>query len=430
MIDVADARSVHTDGWLLRTLVKVGVREHDAKLLLATPSLRISWAIAGTAAIGFSAWAARTGDARATGVFLLVAPLLPLGAVAAAYGAWVDPMFEVTQPAPLSSFRLLLLRSAAVLTLAAVIVAGAAVLLPGPDWTMLSWILPSLALALACLALSTFVPIHRAAALVVVAWFATIFATEIRSTERFAAFRGTGQVAFFALVVGSSAVLAWRRDRIEREGRAERRRLIDVAEAERRRIERDIHDGAQQQLVAISVKLGLARTFVSRDPARAETLLAELQGDAQDALDSLREMTRGTYPPVLADEGLAAAIRSKGRKAPVFVEVAADGVGRFPREIEAAVYFCCLEAIQNAAKYAGAGSVSVSLRCVGGELSFTVTDGGGGFDMDTAKRGVGLRSMTERIETLGGTLEIRSAPGAGTTVVGRVPGRLRTGFGS
>jgi signal transduction histidine kinase len=132
-------------------------------------------------------------------------------------------------------------------------------------------------------------------------------------------------------------------------------------------------------------------------------------------------MTRGTYPPVLADEGLVAAIEVKARRAPFDVAVEGNDIGRFPKEVETAVYYCCLEALQNASKYARASRATVSLRCVGGEISFTVADDGEGFDPRTAKRGVGLRSMTERLEALGGAIEVRSAPGGGTTVVGRLP---------
>ena len=408
-------------GWLERALARVGVRDHVARLLAATPSLRLSWFGAAAIAVGFSAWAASSGSANGTLFFLVVAPLVPVAGVAAAYGPWIDPMYEVTQAAPMSSFRLVLLRASAVLVVAAIVVGASAVALPGADWTAAAWILPALGLTFASLALSTFMPTHWAAGVVTLAWFATMSMTEAASTDRFTAFRGPGQVAFFTLAVGSSILIAWRRERLELQGREGRRRLIDAAEGERRRIERNIHDGAQQQLVAISVKLGIAKTLVAKDPDKAVALLADLQTEAQDALDSLREMTRGTYPPVLADEGLVAAIEVKARRAPFDVAVEGNDLGRFPKEIETAVFYCCLEALQNASKYARASRATVSLRCVGGEISFTVADDGDGFDMQTAKRGVGLRSMTERLEALGGAIEVRSAPGGGTTVAGRLP---------
>ncbi|MDP9302663.1 MAG: sensor histidine kinase [Actinomycetota bacterium] len=408
-------------GRLERALARVGIRDHVARLLAATPSLRLSWFGAAGVAVGFSAWAASSGSPMGTLFFLVVAPLVPVAGVAAAYGPWIDPMYEVTQAAPMSSFRLVLLRASAVLVVAAVVIGAAAVALPGADWTAAAWILPALGLTLASLALSTFMPTHWAAGAVTLVWFATMIVTEAVSTERFTAFRGPGQVAFFALAVGSSVLIAWRRERLELEGREGRQRLIDAAEGERRRIERNIHDGAQQQLVSISVKLGIAKTLVPKDPDKAVALLADLQTEAQDALDSLREMTRGTYPPVLADEGLVAAIEVKARRAPFDVSIEGSDIGRFPKEIETAVYYCCLEALQNASKYAQASRATVSLRCVGEEISFTVADNGDGFDTQTAKRGVGLRSMTERLEALGGALEVRSAPGSGTTVAGRIP---------
>ncbi|MEO8425255.1 MAG: sensor histidine kinase, partial [Actinomycetota bacterium] len=291
---------------------------------------------------------------------------------------------------------------------------------PESDWTAVAWLLPSLALTLASLALSTFMPIHRAAAVITALWLAALLAIGSRAEDGLEAFRGTGQVVFFVLVVACSAVLAWRRERLAIQGRAKQQGMIDVAEAERRRIERNIHDGAQQQLVAISVKLGLVKMFVSKDPERAVTMLDELKAETQEALDGLRDMTRGTYPPLLADGGLGPALEAKAKKAPMPVTVSTDGVGRFPREVETAVYYCCLEALQNAGKYARATHATVSVRSVGTELAFTVIDDGAGFDVPTMRRGVGMRSMEERLTALGGRLEVRSAPGKGTTIVGRM----------
>ncbi len=410
-----------SSGPLERVLERVGVRDHVARLLAATPSLRLSWFRAAAVAVGFSAWAASSGSPGGTLFFLLTAPLIPVAGVAAAYGPWIDPMYEVTQAAPMSSFRLVLLRSAAVLVVAGIVVGAAAVALPGADWTAAAWILPALGLTLASLALSTFMPTHWAAGAVTLLWFATMILTETVSTERFTAFRGPGQGAFFALAVGSSGLIAWRRERLEVEGREGRRRLVDAAEGERQRIERNIHDGAQQQLVAISVKLGLAKTLVVKDPDGAVALLNYLQLDAQEALDNLRDMTRGTYPPVLADEGLAAAIEARARKLSFPVVVDADSMARYPKEIETAVYYCCLEALQNASKHAKPSRATVSIRHVGGGLAFSVADDGTGFDPETAPKGVGVRSMAERVETLGGSFEVRSAPGAGTVIVGRIP---------
>ncbi len=415
---VADGAS--RGGRVESALVRLRVPEHVARLIAATPSLRASWFAAASVAIGFSAWAAKAGP-NGVLLFLVVAPLLPLAGVAAAYGPWMDPMHEVTHATPVSGLRVLLLRSAAVLVSTAVIVGSAALVLPGADWTAAAWILPSLGLTLASLALSTFIPSQWAAGAVTLLWFATVIVAVAWSPDRFALFRGSGQVAFFVIAVGSSALLAWRRERLEIDGRAQQQRLIDAAEGERRRIERNIHDGAQQQLVALSVKLGLAKTLVAKDPERAVSLLAELQAEAQEALEGLREMTRGSYPPVLADQGLGPALEAKAKLFPMPVSVACDGVGRLPKELETAAYFCCLEALQNAAKHARASHATVALRFVGRELSFTVIDDGAGFDPDAVRRGVGLRSINERLEALGGTLEVRSAPGAGTTILGRIP---------
>jgi signal transduction histidine kinase len=293
---------------------------------------------------------------------------------------------------------------------------------PAGEISAFAWALPALALTFASLALATVVAPHVAGVGVGLLWFGTVAILEARSAERFTAFRGPAQVAFFVVVVASAAAIAWRHDRLDRRGRAQTKRLVDVAETERRRIERDLHDGAQQQLVAISVKVGLAKTLVERDAARAGAMLDEVRAEVQQALDALRELTRGSYPPVLADHGLAEALaRRAAHHGPSSVVVDAGGIDRYPREIETAVYFCCLEALQNASKYAAATRIVVSLRCTGGQLAFDVVDDGNGFDPSIVRRGVGLRSLEERLEALGGALEIRSSPGRGTTIAGRVP---------
>jgi signal transduction histidine kinase len=139
--------------------------------------------------------------------------------------------------------------------------------------------------------------------------------------------------------------------------RASRQRLVAAQDQERRRIERNIHDGAQQQLVALAIRLRLAEQMADRDAAKTKELLAELHADTTEALDSLRDLARGIYPPLLADRGLAEALTSQARKAPIPTEVAVDGLDgrRFPQEVEAAVYFCCLEAMQNVSKYSRRG---------------------------------------------------------------------------
>ncbi|MBI4261814.1 MAG: hypothetical protein HY658_14765 [Actinobacteria bacterium] len=203
--------------------------------------------------------------------------------------------------------------------------------------------------------------------------------------------------------------------------RASRQRIVAAQDAERRRIERDIHDGAQQHLVAMMVKLRLAETMAARDPDRTSRLLSELQSDMQGTLDELRDLARGIYPPLLADQGLRAALDAQLRKVPFPVRLDADGVGRFPQEAEAAVYFCCLEALQNVSKYARAEEVTIILRQDEHELRFSVEDDGVGFDPSTTPRGAGLQNIADRVAALGGSVEIRSAPGEGTSVSGQVP---------
>jgi signal transduction histidine kinase len=203
--------------------------------------------------------------------------------------------------------------------------------------------------------------------------------------------------------------------------RASRQRLVAAQDEERRRLERNIHDGAQQQLVALAVKLRLVETMAAQDPSRASVMAAQAKAELQEALDDLRDLARGIYPPLLQDKGLAAAVESQARKAPVPVTVDADGVGRFPQEVEAGVYFCVLEALQNVAKYAEASRVRLRLALQDGDLLFEVADEGRGFDPSTAPRGSGLQNMSDRLEALGGSLSIDSQPGRGTTVTGRVP---------
>ena len=203
--------------------------------------------------------------------------------------------------------------------------------------------------------------------------------------------------------------------------RASRQRLVRAQDEERRRLERNLHDGAQQQLVALEVKERLLEGLIAGDPDRARQMLSELQADTAEALDNLRELARGIYPPLLADQGLAEALRSQARKSPLPVHVDADGVGRFSQETEAAVYFCVLEALQNVAKYSQASSVRIQLHADGGVLSFTVTDDGGGFDRETTRPGAGLTNMADRMAALGGSLTIESALGRGTVVSGQVP---------
>jgi signal transduction histidine kinase len=150
-------------------------------------------------------------------------------------------------------------------------------------------------------------------------------------------------------------------------------------------------------------------------------MLPGLEADTTDALENLRDLARGIYPPVLADQGLAAALAAQARKAAVPVDIDAGGVGRYPQETEAAVYFCVLEALQNVQKYANASRVTVSLQASDNQLSLTVRDDGEGFDMAKSSTGSGLQNMADRMEALGGSLTVRSERGRGTVVAARVP---------
>jgi signal transduction histidine kinase len=221
--------------------------------------------------------------------------------------------------------------------------------------------------------------------------------------------------------LAAQAGLVLRNVRLIEELRASRQRLVAAQDEERRRIERNIHDGAQQQLVALNVRLGLARRSVRANPDAAEAAIEALQADVTSTLGDLRDLARGIYPPLLADQGLAAALEAQAKKAALPVEVHASGLGRFAREVESTVYFCTLEALNNVAKYAGASSAGVRLTNGGGELRFEVCDDGRGFDVETTPRGSGLQGIADRLDAIGGRLEIRSAPGEGTTVIGSVP---------
>jgi signal transduction histidine kinase len=214
--------------------------------------------------------------------------------------------------------------------------------------------------------------------------------------------------------VGLSADLATRLEEL----RASRQRLVAAQDDERRRLERNLHDGAQQHLVALKVKLGLAEMQALKDPATARATLSALKLDADEALETLRDLARGIYPPLLADRGLAAALESHARKATVPVTVDAAGISRYPQDIEAAVYFCVLEALQNVQKYAHAEKVTVRLDSRDGRLCFAVEDDGRGFDVASARRGSGLTNMQDRLDALGGALSVVSAPARGTRVSG------------
>ena len=204
--------------------------------------------------------------------------------------------------------------------------------------------------------------------------------------------------------------------------RASRARVVSAGDAERRRIERDLHDGAQQQLVALSVNLRLARELTVSDPAEAAALMVQLAGDVEVALEELRELAHGIYPPFLAERGLAEALSVVAARAPLSARLVAGRTERYPAPVEATVYFCCVEALQNAGKHAGPGA-SATMR-VGereGGLVFEVSDDGVGFDPAIATRGTGLTNMADRLGAIGGRLRIESTPGRGVRVAGTIP---------
>jgi signal transduction histidine kinase len=201
-----------------------------------------------------------------------------------------------------------------------------------------------------------------------------------------------------------------------------RARIVAASDSARRKVERDLHDGAQQRLVLAQLKLGIVRRQIETDPEAAANSAAELHEELAGALTELRDLARGLYPPLLETDGLPAALRDASARSPIPATVDADGAGRYPPEVEAAVYFCCLEALQNAGKHAGAeAQARVALHPTGDDLQFTVSDDGAGFDPKTAQGSSGLQNMADRIGALGGELSIESAPGEGTTVRGRLP---------
>ena len=230
-------------------------------------------------------------------------------------------------------------------------------------------------------------------------------------------------------LAGSSSVLALENMRLEAdlrasigELRASRTRIVAVADSERRRVERDLHDGAQHRLIALRVKLRLLEEANEADAETRARLVHELEADAEGALEDLRSLVRGIYPPLLVDRGLRDALAWATRSAPIETTLDLDGLRRYAPEVEAAVYFCCLEALQNAAKHAGATAhATIRVREVDGDLVFDVRDDGAGFRPADAAQSGGLTNMRDRAGAAGGTLDVTSEPGAGTRVRGVVP---------
>jgi signal transduction histidine kinase len=228
-------------------------------------------------------------------------------------------------------------------------------------------------------------------------------------------------VGAYALVWQDNQRLARRVDKSVEELRESRARILVAADDERRRIERDLHDGGQQRLVALRIRLELAEETIEQDPQRTRRLLHRLGDDIDAAIDDLRSLAADVYPSLLAARGLPDAIRTVALHSPVPVTVEVNGSDRYLEEVETAAYFCCLEALQNVAKHApDAQTVSVLLQR-NGDLRFEVRDDGPGFSTNGSNPGSGLLNMRDRIEAVGGELAIRSRPGAGTEIVGRIP---------
>jgi signal transduction histidine kinase len=209
------------------------------------------------------------------------------------------------------------------------------------------------------------------------------------------------------------------RRRLE-ELRASRQRLVSAQDEERRRLERDLHDGAQQALIAVRMKLGLAEALAGDMPPELRDLLQEIQEEMGEAVDSVRALARGVFPPLLEAQGLRAALTARARQSPVPLEVSCPHE-RFPREVEGTIYFCCAEAVQNLVKHSGAGRGQVRVWRAGGRVSFEVCDGGRGFDVGDTEAGSGLQNMRDRLEALGGSFEVSTRSGEGTRLAGWVP---------
>jgi len=200
-----------------------------------------------------------------------------------------------------------------------------------------------------------------------------------------------------------------------------RRRLVETHDAERQRLERDIHDGAQQHLVALVVNLRLAQTLAAHSPDRARDVLDEQVTAIDAAIETLIDLSRGIYPPALSEDGVATALRGVLATMSVPVDVTDRGVGRSPADVEAALYFCAVEAVQNAVKHADPTSVTVDLSRDGDVVRLVVRDDGAGFEPVVATTGRGLGNMRDRIDAVGGTLELRTRRGEGAEVVATVP---------
>jgi signal transduction histidine kinase len=254
-----------------------------------------------------------------------------------------------------------------------------------------------------------------------------VFATLIHDEALLADPRAIDAAVAMAAVAVENRRLASEAELAQREQRRSSARMAANVVRERRKIERDLHDGAQQRLVALRIEMGLVEDLVRHDPDLGVIRLRELEAEVDEALEELRSLAHGVYPPLLADEGLPEALGAVAARFPIPVKVGVHDAARYPPEVESAVYFCVLEALQNVLKHArGARGVTVHLdRITKNELRFSVRDDGAGTPDGTVRAGAGLMNMRDRLATLTGDIRISSTPGVGTTVSGRVPTRAQ-----
>lgn len=233
----------------------------------------------------------------------------------------------------------------------------------------------------------------------------------------------------FVEAAGAAALMRLERARLQLELKhsvadlaASRVRLVETADAERQKIERDLHDSIQQDMVGLRIKLDLVAEAYREDPTYGELMMTQLGRQMDDVLEALRAVARGVYPSLLRERGPTEALKSVARRAPMAVAVHSGARGRYPEDVEVAIYFCCVEALQNAIKHGGqAAVVDIRLREEPGFVSFAVSDTGPGFDLAELGDSHGLLNMRDRAEALGGSLTVSSGPGRGTLVEGRIP---------
>jgi signal transduction histidine kinase len=200
------------------------------------------------------------------------------------------------------------------------------------------------------------------------------------------------------------------------------KRLVAAEVAAREQIERDLHDGAQQRLTGLAIRLGVAaEAFRERGNDEFSLVLDGFGRQVQEAIEELRELAHGIYPHLLADQGLVPALRAAGRHTRHAVSVRGTDVGRYPQEVESAVYFSCVAAMHNAVKHGGPGEIAVHIWETAGTLRFSVSDTGRGFDPRRARPGAGITNIRDRLTGVGGSVTIASAPSQGTQVLGAIP---------